>query len=146
MSITVREARPADAPAVVRLILELAATIGEDSPITEDYAAKYLSSPGSTVLLAETRGQAVGLLSYSVRPDLYHSAGSCLIEELIVQESARRQGVGSLLMTKLLSRLAASDCAEVSVATMSSNTEAIEFYRRHGLVDDAVFLEQHFNR
>lgn len=144
MNLHVREAEPQDAPAVVALIRELAQTIGESSPITQEYVKDYLSFPGSSVLLAEEDGQAAGLLSYSVRPNLYHAAGSGLIEELAVRESARDRGVGSALMTELLRRLAAMGCAEVSVSTMPDNKGAKRFYQSHGLVDEAVFLEKHF--
>jgi ribosomal protein S18 acetylase RimI-like enzyme len=141
--VILRDAQTADTAAIVQLIRELAATLGETSPVTEAYVARYLSSPGSTMLLAETQGQIVGLLSYSLRPDLYHAGSSCLIEELVVQKAARRQGVGGILLAELLSRLARMDCAEVSVTVMPENEEAIRFYRKHGLTEEAVFLEKH---
>ncbi len=144
MKIIIREAQTNDAPAIVHLIRELAATANETSAIAEAYVAEYLCSPKSTVLLAECDGQVIGLLSYSLRPDLYHVGNSCLIEELVVQQASRRQGVGSMLLTELLSRLAKTDCAEVSVAAIPDNTQAIRFYKRHGLVEEAVFLEKHF--
>ena len=143
MNINLRDAHLEDIPAVVRLIRELAASAGENSPVKEAYVETYLCSPTSTILLAEMDGRVIGLLSYSIRPDLYHAAPTCLIEELIVQEAARRHGVGSRLMEELLSRLAARFCAEVSVTTMPDNINAIRFYRRHGLTDEALFLEKH---
>jgi len=144
MNVNIREAQANDAPAIVCLIRGLAATVDETSAITEVYAAKYLSSPAGRVLLAEGEGQIIGLLSYSLRPDLYHAGNSCLIEELIVRQDARGQGVGSTLLSELLSRLTRINCAEVSVAVMPDNQNAIRFYRRHGLTDEAVFLERHF--
>lgn len=145
MPIIVREARPGDERVIVELIRELAQTDGEASPITEGYVREHLTfAPcGSHVLLAEQEGRAVGLLSYSVRPNLYHAANSALIEELVVRESARGQGVGSALLSDLLNRLPSLGCAEVSVSTMPDNQDAMRFYRSHGLVDQAVFLEKH---
>jgi ribosomal protein S18 acetylase RimI-like enzyme len=116
---------------------------GGQSTITEEYVNEYLSSAVSRILLA-VQGQVVGLLSYSIRPDLYHAANSCLIEEIIVQESSRSQGVGSALIAELFSRLEAHRCAEVSLAVMPENTQAIRFYRTHGLTEEALFLEKHF--
>jgi ribosomal protein S18 acetylase RimI-like enzyme len=145
ISIIVREARPGDEHVIVELIRELARTGGEASPITESHAREYLAFAqcGSHVLLAEQEGCAVGLLSYSVRPNLYHAANSALIEELVVRESARSQGVGSVLLSELLNRLPSLGCAEVSVSTMPDNQDAMRFYRSHGLVDEALFLEKH---
>jgi ribosomal protein S18 acetylase RimI-like enzyme len=145
MSILVRQARPGDEHVIVELIRELARTGGDASPITEGYVREYLAfAPcGSNILLAEQESHAVGLLSYSVRPNLYHAANSALVEELVVRESDRSQGVGSALLSELLDRLPSLGCAEVSVSTMPDNQDAMRFYRSHGLVDQAVFLEKH---
>ncbi len=107
MNIVIREARPTDAAAIVRLIHELAQTAGENSPIAEAYVEKYFASPLGTILLAEKQHEVIGLLSYSLRPDLYHAGNTCLIEELVVREAARGHGVGGALLTDLLSRLEA---------------------------------------
>ena len=143
MSITVRLATSTDAPVVVELIGELAGSYGETSPITQEFVGEYLAFPGNSILLAEENGRVAGLLSYSLRPNLYHAANSALIEELVVRESARGRGVGGALMSELLRRLPSQRCAEVSVTTMPDNEGAIRFYRSHGLVDEAVFLEKH---
>jgi len=145
MNLPVREATAADARAIVELIRELAQSAGESSPITEQYAQEYLACPGSYVLLAAENDCVVGLLSYSIRPNLFHASNSCLIEELIVRDSHRGRGVGSALMAEVLDR-AALTCAEVSVSTLPDNTEAQRFYQSHGLTDKAVFLERHFDQ
>lgn len=154
MAIAVRTATAADAVQVVTLVKELAAGMGEHSPVTEDYAAAYLGFPGSAALIAEEAtggpgeqggaGRVVGLLSYSVRPGLFHAADSALIEELVVAESHRGRGVGGTLLEALLAHLKARGCAEVSVTAMPDNEGALRFYRSHGLTDEAVYLEKHF--
>lgn len=145
-TITIRDANLEDASAIVGLISEHATIAGERSPITEAYVAIYLSNPASRILLAEIQNRVVGLLSYSLRPNLYHAGPSCLIEELIVEEATRGHGVGSALVAELFSRLPALACAEVSVTVMFTNQQAIRFYRRHGLAEEVLSLEMHFNR
>jgi PhnO protein len=144
MKITIRTAVESDSASISRLITELAENSGEASPITAQYAARYLAYPGSHVLLAEIQQQVVGLLSYSIRPNLYHAGDSCLIEEFIVQQSARAQGIGGQLLEALFRQLASLNCVEVSVTTMPDNQQAISFYKSHGMVDEALFLEKHF--
>jgi ribosomal protein S18 acetylase RimI-like enzyme len=144
MNITIREAKAGDESLIAGLVKELAQSMGESSPITAGYVESYLSFPGNNVLLAEEDSRPIGLLSFSVRPNLYHAARSALIEEMIVHDVARGRGVGSALMTELFRRLAEMGCAEVSVSTMPDNEGALRFYRSHGLVDEAVFLERHF--
>ena len=144
MDIMIREAESRDISVIVQLIQELG-TDTDRSPLTETFMTQYLDSPTSTILLAETQGNVIGLLSYSLRPDLYHAANSCLIEELVVQESMRGKGVGSALLGELLSRLSSRNCAEVSLAVMPDNTGAIRFYKLHGLTEEGLLLERHFN-
>ncbi len=144
MDITIRDARPADAPGIIAIIQEAAAEDKEHTPVTEAYVAEYLTSPGSGILTADSQGRLAGLLSYSIRPGLFHAAPSCLIELLLVREGLRGRGAGSALLRALLARAAERRCAEVSVSTMPGNAGAIRFYRRHGLTEEAVFLERHF--
>lgn len=141
--IHIRHARPSDASDIVRLIQELAESIAEQSPIDVGYAQKYLSYPDRGILLAEHAGAVIGLLSYSIRPDLYHAAPTALIEELVVSAAARNLGIGSKLLIATETLLQEAGCVEISVTTLPDNLRAIEFYRAHGLTDQAVYLEKH---
>jgi len=143
----IRPATAADAGAIADLIRSLAVATGETSPITADYARGYVETPGNLVLLACEPGgsdRVVGLVSCSIRPNLYHAGDSALIEELVVARDARGGGIGGALIADLLARLEARHCVEVSVTTMPDNEGAIRFYKKHGLTDEAVFLEKHF--
>lgn len=139
----IRDATLGDSRAIVGLVKELARSMGEDSPLIEPYVRTYLESTSNSILLAEAEAGILGLLSYSLRPNLYHSGNICLIEELIVGEKARGQGIGSGLLDELLNRMAKLDCAEISVSTLPGNHSAIEFYRKHGFKEEGVLLEIH---
>ncbi|MGE5560741.1 MAG: N-acetyltransferase family protein [Chloroflexota bacterium] len=138
-----REAESGDAPQIMDLIRELAATNDETSRITEAYVEEYLSFPGCGALVAEEEGEIVGLLSYSVRPNLYHAGDTALIEELVVSGRSRGKGIGSALVREMIALAEALGCEEISVSTMPDNEGAQRFYRQHGLVDEAVLLEKH---
>ena len=138
-----RDASPGDETAIATLIQDLAQSMGETSPIAPDFVSTYLAFPGCHILLAVEHGQIAGLLSYSIRPNLYHSGITALIEELIVKSTWRDQGIGGALLDELLARLKVSGCVEVSVTTLPDNLSAIRFYRLHGLVDEALYLEKH---
>ena len=140
----VRDAQPGDEPSIVSLIHELADIEGDSSPVTEAFVRDFLTSPHSHLLVAEADGKIAGLLSYSIRSDLYHAAPSAMINELVVSELYRSSGIGSALMSELLSRVQGLGCAEVSVTTMPNNEAAKRFYHSFGLVDEAVLLEKHF--
>jgi ribosomal protein S18 acetylase RimI-like enzyme len=146
VSTRVREAKSDDDTVIAVLIRELASGEGEVSTVSERTVADYLAVPGNGVLLAEKDGQILGLISYSIRPNLYHAADSCLIEELIVRQEARGSGVGRILVEDLMKRCMAHRCAEISVSTMPDNKRAIRFYRKLGFTDEALFLERHLEK
>ncbi len=141
LDLVIRPAETADAPHIVRLIHQM----GPDSELTEEYVRHYLSGSGREILLACTEDRIAGLLSYSVRADLYHAGNSVLIEELVVDAEARGQGTGGALMDALLARVEGLGCKELCLAVMPDNEAAIRLYKKHGLVEEALFLERHFS-
>jgi GNAT superfamily N-acetyltransferase len=142
-TIDLREATSVDAAPIVMLIRALARVMDVVSPVDEAYVREYVASPGSGILVADDAGQVVGLLSYSVRPSLVHAGRSCVIEELVVDQTTQRQGIGARLVEDLLRRAAGWGCIEVSVSTLAGQRGAIEFYKARGFSDDAVLLEKH---
>lgn len=144
MQASIRPATPEDARVVAALIIEMAAEEGEQTGLTMAYAAGYLRAPGCGALLAEVDGLPAGLLSYTIRPDLYHAGPTCIIQELVVTAAQRGHGIGSALLETFLAQMQAQGMREVSVTTMPDNQGAMALYRRHGLVDEAVYLEKHF--
>jgi PhnO protein len=143
MQVLIREAELEDVKTVAQLIQELAQIEGGSSAISPDYVIRYQAHPGNCVLLAESEGRVLGLLSYSISPDLFHAGDVCSIETLIVRKQARGEGVGGALMREVIRRAAASQCVEISVSTMPDNRQAISFYHKHGFGDEALLLERH---
>jgi ribosomal protein S18 acetylase RimI-like enzyme len=140
---TVRRACDEDAAAIVELVRLLARIEGGRSPLDEDGVRMYLEGGGGGILLAESGGSVIGLLSFSIRPDLLHAAPVCRIEELIVGEEHRGRGAGTILLDGLMKELPV-DCAEVSAAVMPDNSQALAFYDSHGLSERIILLEKHF--
>jgi ribosomal protein S18 acetylase RimI-like enzyme len=142
-SLQVRDAARGDGQAVAALIQDLARWHGGQSPISPEYAERYLSYPGSYLLVAERGEEIAGLVSYSIRPSLYHAEDCCLIEELVVRQEDRGTGVGGALIRAVLQRAVEQGWIEVSVSTMPENHQALAFYRKQGFTDEAVLLERH---
>jgi GNAT superfamily N-acetyltransferase len=142
-SVTVRNAGPADAGTIVRLIRALAAyedladlvRITEADVLRDGFGAR----PCFECLLAEADGEALGLAihrpSYSTfdgRPGLY-------VEDLFVAESARQLGIGRLLMARLAAIARRRGCTRMSLAVLHWNP-AREFYRRLGFTQVEEWL------
>ena len=141
--ITVAKADSSSASAIARLMKQLVFETSGGSPVATGYVRKYLRTSGCHVLLARQSGEVLGMISFSLRPGLYHAARSCVIEDLIVDRGWRNKGIGSRLLAEVIRTARRRKCAEISVTTETTNKAAARFYRRHGLVDESIFLEKH---
>ena len=145
-SVDIRPAFKTDASAIARLVGSLACGLGEQSPVDSDYVLNFMRTPGTGILVADLAGEVIGLISYTQRPSLYHAGDSCMIEELVVRDDLRSSGIGGILLEAIVTLAADKGCPEVSLSVMPFNTKAIEFYHKHGFVDEAVLLEKHLPR
>ena len=144
-TISIRSARETDASAIARLVGLLASDLGEQSPVDTDYVLNFMRTPGTGILAADLASEVIGLISYTLRPSLYHAGDTCVIEELVVRDDLRNLGLGGMLLEAMVALATDKGCPEVSLSVMPFNTKAIEFYRRHGFVDEAVLLEKHLH-
>lgn len=142
--VAVREAEADDADDIIALLQEMAEPYGERSPATAGYFEEYLSYPGCGALVATLDDEVVGLLSYTVRPNLYHAADACRVEELVVRATARNRGIGGALLDEITELAAALGCRELSLAVVADNDEALRFYAHRGLTEQTLLLERHF--
>ena len=140
----IRDADQRDDARVAELIAELA--VGEDvtSGVSSELVSAYRDHPDSGIVVAEIGGQVVGALTYFVRPGLFHGGPWGYIDELIVTGAAQGQGVGDALVAEVMRRFEVAGCKEAAVATVFGNDRAAALYRKHGLVDEALQLERHF--
>lgn len=147
-SVSILPATAAHAPVIVKLLLELAEVLDHELGISPHgltmITRRMIDEPRSHILLAETNGQIVGLISFTTRQTLLHPAPSGLIDELIVSRQHRRKGLGRRLVTEAVEYCRKLGCVEVEVSTEKENRTARAFYRRCGFEEDAVLLERHF--
>jgi ribosomal protein S18 acetylase RimI-like enzyme len=142
-TLTIRPALENDAEAVARLVRAHAAEDGEMTGVTSEFVRRYMAAPASAILLAERGRRLVGLVSYSLRPDLLHAGPACLMEELFVVPEDRSGGVGRALLAALGKRMEQEGWAELAVSVMPGNERAIRFYKAQGLLEEALLLEKH---
>lgn len=149
MGITVRAARPADAPAVAVLFDAYRQFYAQPPDLArcERFIADRLARGESVVLIAESAESAApaepGLLGFC---QLYPSF--CSVEarpiyalyDLFVQPAARRAGVGRLLLQAAEAQAAREGKARMDLTTARSNLAAQALYESLGWVRDEVFL------
>ncbi len=141
----VREATAEDARALYTLALELADALGDQKPRPEATRARLLElleESRARVLVAEDEDGVVGAASLWVKPDLAHGDTVVEVPMLVVSESARRQGIGKLLVEKIQSVAATENAALIELVAARGNDTARAFYRSLGFIEtDHVALE-----
>jgi ribosomal protein S18 acetylase RimI-like enzyme len=143
MQTTIRQGRPDDAVAVAGLLIQLGEVgHGQPDPRVEDRFRSMLESPDYLLLVAENEGgQVIGLLDASQRWTLWHAGPCVLIEELVVDREARRQGVGRALIEAAIDWARAQGCSEIGLGTETYNLSAQAFYRKLGFDSVSLLLE-----
>jgi len=113
---------------------------GENSSLAKMRAAyrRLGKNPNYLLLAARQEGRLVGSAMGIVCEELY---GQCrpfmVVEDVIVDDGHRRNGVGTLLMRELERRALDSDCAYLIFVTEQERTGAHRFYQSLGYGPDA---------
>lgn len=94
--------------------------------------ALFSDHPAAYAILAWNNESPVGIATYSFLWPAVGLTKSLYLKELYVAESARRCGIGTLLMHNIFEVAAKHDCSRVEWSTESDNPDASEFYARIG--------------
>jgi RimJ/RimL family protein N-acetyltransferase len=101
----------------------------------QEWIQKIVEHERETMLVAELGGKVVGWIVFrSQERKRMHHTGSFAI---MIQKDYRNQGVGKLLINELLHWAEEHPIIEkISLGTFSTNTRAIELYKKLGFVEE----------
>ena len=140
-AITVRAATPADVPAVLSFIRELAVYehLEHEVVATEAdvHAALFGPRPYAEVALACLDGAPVGFALYFHNFSTFVGKPGIYLEDLFVRAEARGLGAGKKLFAHLARTAVERGCARLDWAVLDWNEPSIAFYRSLGAVDQS---------
>ncbi|HTA08114.1 MAG TPA: GNAT family N-acetyltransferase [Streptosporangiaceae bacterium] len=99
-------------------------------PLDASALATIVASPAVTVLVARSEGQIVGSLTLAMFP--VPSGLRAWIEDVVVDNSARGQGVGGLLISEALRLAREARARTVDLTTRPTREAAGRLYERAG--------------
>jgi GNAT superfamily N-acetyltransferase len=132
----IRPAQPADAPALVALIRELAEfeALAHLVVVTPESLALHLFGPrpAAEAVVAERGGQVVGFALYFTNFSTFLGRPGLYLEDLYVQPAHRGQGLGRTLLQHLAQLAVQRGCGRFEWSVLDWNANAIRFYEKMG--------------
>lgn len=137
MKVTIRNAVKGDMPEVLQLIKELAVFEKEPDAVEVTVAeleeAGFGMEPRFQCFVAMSSEQIVGMALVYFRYSTWKGR-TLHLEDLIVTESMRGKGVGSLLYKRVLGYAQELKVKRVNWEVLDWNEGAIQFYKRSGAI------------
>jgi GNAT superfamily N-acetyltransferase len=130
MDPTIRDARPADADAIARLLTQLG--YPSEAEAVESRLDRLLIV-GDRVVVAELDGAVVGLAHLQVTPAIERDRPAAKLGALVVDEAHRGHGIGRALVEAMEEEARRRACELLYLTTSGRRDDAHAFYERVGL-------------
>ena len=128
--LSIRTPKPADAPALAALVTQL----GYPAPaeVIPDRLANMARSDDNIVLVAEEDGTVVGVMTARVMWVIHHDAPLAYLTALVVLDSARGKGIGSMLLDRAEQWAMQKGAHKISLSSAMHRTETHSYYDNRG--------------
>ncbi|MBX3500800.1 MAG: GNAT family N-acetyltransferase [Alphaproteobacteria bacterium] len=134
--VAIRPARPDDADAVAKLAHAL--SVHDNEPTgnftPEAMRQAVFDDPRVRVLVAEIAGRVVGYVMFHDSYDTAHAARGLYLNDIIVEEGARGEGVARRLMAAVMREAKKQGDVFVWWVAKPTNARALAFYRKLGAI------------
>lgn len=142
-SLKIRKGTPKDIPELLNLIKELAAYENEPDAVivTEEILLNdgFGEKPAFEFLVAEKDETVVGIALYYYQYSTWKGR-SLYLEDVIVKESERMQGIGGMLMNELISISKKEKMKRLDWQVLDWNQPAISFYKKYNTQFDNEWI------
>jgi GNAT superfamily N-acetyltransferase len=135
-AVSIRDATPADVPALYRMIVALAVYEREPDGVTGTpemlHDSLFGDSPPCEAVIAEVDGAVAGFALYHGTFSTWEMTAGIWLEDLFVYDEYRRAGVGRELLSYLAELTIQRGGARLEWAALTWNTPALDFYAKLG--------------
>jgi GNAT superfamily N-acetyltransferase len=132
MALTLRSARPTDAPVIHQFICDLAAyeNLAHEVEAREADIAALLFTPAPRAFcdIAEHDGAPIGFALWFYNLSTFTGRHGIYLEDLFVRPEARGQGAGKALLARLARRCVEEGLTRLEWAVLDWNAPSIAFY------------------
>ncbi|WP_377292972.1 GNAT family N-acetyltransferase [Rhizobium sp. SG2393] len=136
MSLTIRDAVPADAAAILGFITDLAtyehAAHEVEATVESLTATLFGTSPAARAVIAEKDGAPVGFAIFFYSYSTWQARKGLYLEDLYVSPEARGTGAGKALLRHLARLALAEGCGRFEWSVLDWNEPAIRVYEAIG--------------
>jgi len=130
--VEIRQCVREDFEAVLGLLRQLWPDRELDREALEDVFRHNLTLASQHYLCAVSGGTLVGFCSLSVRKSLWGQGFLGYVDELVVDEKHRGEGIGGMLLERALGLAKEDGCGRVELDSAFHREEAHRFYASHG--------------
>jgi GNAT superfamily N-acetyltransferase len=144
MSITIRQARPADAQTIYAMIYELA--VYEKAPeevvtTPEEIRETLFGAESKTeALICEVDGTAIGYAVFFTSYSTWLGRNGIYLEDLYISPDARGNGAGKALIKHIAQLAVQRRCGRLEWSVLDWNQPAIDFYLSIGAVAQSEWV------
>jgi GNAT superfamily N-acetyltransferase len=143
MNTHIRKAVKEDCAAMMQLIHELALYEKAPQEVTVEFdhfvQSGFGQNPVWWAFVAETEGKVVGFALYYIRYSTWKGQ-RLYLEDLLVTENSRGQGIGKLLFDKLIEECKEKKYSGMAWQVLDWNEPAINFYKKFDADIDPSWL------
>lgn len=135
--VSIRRATEQDAGAIFTMVIALADAVGDQDKVVssaQDFLKHGFSEPPAFhALIAEQQGRPVGFSLYFYSFSTWLGALGVYLQDLFVDESMRRSGLGARLVSETVKRAQSRGANHLRLSVHHTNVDAQAFYRQLGL-------------
>lgn len=131
MVIIVREANQNDIYSIQKLLESL--TQDSNVHVLEKQINFFRDSNDNYLLVADLNNSVVGTVQLNICPDaMYKQQPYALIENIIVEKTTEKQGIGKALLNKVEEICANHNCSKIMLLSSNLRNEAHNFFEQSG--------------